>query len=93
MAFECRAFAWIQLSECLESENVTQMTDGTKKYGKHYESLDVRTAAGECMTLVQSMIANMKNTMSDRESAVKKFNELLYGYRRDVLSRVMSEWE
>ena len=128
MAFECRALAWMQLSECLESENVTLMTDGTTKYGKHYESLDVRTAAGECLTLgvrdvasgdaesllnvlreilndvagvtdgkvsehVQSMIANMKNTMSDRASAGKKFNELLYEYRRDVLPRVMSEWK
>ena len=36
MAFECRALAWMQLSECLESKNVTLMTDGTTKYRKHY---------------------------------------------------------
>ena len=39
------------------------------------------------------IIAKMKNTMSDRHSAEKRFNELLFDYRTQVLPEVVEGWD
>ena len=52
MLLECRALAWMQLSECLSDErDVTVMSDGTSKYGHHYETFDVSMKDGRVYTL------------------------------------------
>ena len=38
------------------------------------------------------MVSKFKNTMSDRHAAEKLFNELLAGYRVDVLPEVVNGW-
>ena len=38
------------------------------------------------------MVAKIKNTMSDRHSAEKKFNHLLHDYRMDLLPDVVENW-
>eukprot|EP00057_Strongylocentrotus_purpuratus_P026366 XP_011680840.1 PREDICTED: uncharacterized protein LOC105446121 [Strongylocentrotus purpuratus] len=41
---------------------------------------------------VQKMIANIKNTMSDRHIAEKKFNNLLKEYRESILPNIVEGW-
>ena len=39
-----------------------------------------------------SILANIKNTMSDRHIVEKNFNELLEGYRSEVLPSIVEGW-
>ena len=41
----------------------------------------------------ESIVTTIKNTMSDRHSAEKKFNSLLEDYRENILTRMQQEWE
>ncbi|XP_071501590.1 uncharacterized protein [Diadema antillarum] len=41
---------------------------------------------------VNKIIANIKNTMSDRHVAEKKFNKLLKDYRQDLLPEIVDGW-
>ena len=73
------------------------------KSGSSTESLDVlNTIIEEIDEISESagldaagrkIIITIKNTMSDRHSAEKKFNELLEDYRTKVLSEVVDNWE
>ena len=73
------------------------------KSGLSTESLDVlNTIIEEIDEISESagldaagrkIIITIKNTMSDRHSAEKKFNELLEDYRTKVLSEVVENWE
>ncbi len=52
MTYECRALAWMQLSEEIERcENVTLQSDGTTKYGRHYGAFDLSVSGGRVYTL------------------------------------------
>ena len=42
---------------------------------------------------VGTIVANIKNTMSDRAAAQKSFNTLLATYRSDILPSVVSNWK
>ncbi|XP_072177862.1 uncharacterized protein [Diadema setosum] len=42
---------------------------------------------------VNKIIRNIKNTMSDRHVAEKKFNELLKEYRQNILPEIVDGWE
>ena len=65
MVLECRALACMQLSEVLESgENVTVMSDGTTKYGHHYESFDVSMDDGKVYTMgVRDVVSGSSECM------------------------------
>lgn len=39
-----------------------------------------------------TIVAKIKNTMSDRHAAEKLFNELLEDYRRDILPSITENW-
>ena len=41
----------------------------------------------------KKILANIKNTMSDRAATQKSFNELLEAYRMDILPEMVSEWD
>lgn len=41
----------------------------------------------------EKIVANIKNTMSDRASAQKSFNSLLTAYRADILPNVTKNWD
>ena len=41
----------------------------------------------------KTLLANIKNTMSDREIVKKNFNELLEMYRSEILLDVVSSWK
>ena len=51
---------------------------------------DIELAAGEGVG--DKIIANLKNTMSDRHIVQKNFNTLLEEYRSQVLPSVVSDW-
>ena len=40
-----------------------------------------------------NIVKKIKNTMSDRHSAEKLFNELLHDYREDLLPTVAENWD
>lgn len=42
---------------------------------------------------VNKIIANIKNTMSDRHVAEKKIKELLKEYRQNILPEIVNGWE
>ena len=47
---------------------------------------------GELHETVDKMLVNVKNTMSDRAAAERKFGELLHEYRKKVVPSVVSGW-
>ena len=53
---------------------------------------DVGTSLGRSPALGK-VLANVKNTMSDRHVVQKSFNELLENYRADILPAVVENWD
>ena len=47
---------------------------------------------GELHETVDKMLVNVKNIMSDRAAAERKFGELLHDYRKKVVPSVVSGW-
>ena len=52
---------------------------------------DIELVTGESTS--KTLLANIKNTMSDREILKKNFNELLEMYRSEILLDVVSSWK
>ena len=52
---------------------------------------DIELVTGESTS--KTLLANIKNTMSDREIVKKNFNELLEMYRSEILLDVVSSWK
>ena len=123
MMLESLTLAQAQLGEELSSEEkdyFTIQTDGTTKYGQHFDTYDVSTNdhtytlglrhifSGSSLTTLDTLdtvhielgrtevsskiLAQLKNTMSDRHSAEKLFNDLLADYRAEVLPEVINGW-
>lgn len=51
----------------------------------------IHTALGKD-TASAAIVAKLKNTMSDRDSAEKLFNDMLHDFRADVLPTVVENW-
>jgi hypothetical protein len=78
MVLECRALAWMQLSDALKNEkDVTVMSDGTSKFGHHYESMNVRMTDGRVFSAgvrevssgsAENMLEVLREIVGDVES-------------------------
>ena len=93
MLAEMKCLVYEQLSEELNVlDNITLHSDGTSKFGQHFGSYQVSTlhtfkqiisdlslVSGEKSS--DSVVAKIKNTMSDRHIVQKNFNALLEDYR------------
>ena len=53
--------------------------------------MDIEAVAGD--GIGNKILANIKNTMSDRHVVENKLNELLEGYRNEILPSVVAEWD
>lgn len=123
MLIEMKAVAQ-QLADLLTSEeNLTLHSDGTTKFGQHYQSFQLSATSStyslglseilsgsaentlESLKLIlgdidatlgksvgNSILAGIKNTMSDRHVVQKSFNGLLEDYRSEVLPEVVKGW-
>ena len=131
MLLESLTIAQGQLGEKLSQslDYNTLQTDGTTKFGDHFETY-VKTAEDkpaytlglrhvfsgsaantldtfkEILDYIDSVqqaigkdavsakvVSKIKNTMSDRHSAEKLFNELLHDYRAELLPTVTENWK
>ena len=52
---------------------------------------DIEAVAGD--GIGDKILANIKNTMSDRHIVEKKFNGLLEDYRQEILPSVVAGWD
>ena len=132
MLLESLTIAQAQLGEKLSQslDYNTLQTDGTTKFGDHFETYDVKTAedkpaytlglrhvfSGSAANTLDTfkeilddidsvqqaigkdavsakVVSKIKNTMSDRHSAEKLFNELLHDYRAELLPTVAENWK
>ncbi|XP_065182489.1 uncharacterized protein LOC135813316 [Sycon ciliatum] len=81
------------------SVGMVDMKNGTSEHilDKFKEVLsdlqDSCKGVGESCETGNKIVANIKNTMSDRCVVQRKFNELLHDYREKILPDVVASWE